>query len=157
MNGIEAALSEADPDNASTYAANAAATIERLEALQADVEGRLAGLGDSGFVVFHDAYQYFENRFGLQIAGSITVNPEVLPGPERLREIKERVEELGGTCVFSEPQFEPRLIGVVTEGTDAKPGVLDPLGAEMTDGPDLYFELIETMTASFEDCLGETG
>lgn len=150
---IEEALVQADPANAETYEANAEALTARLDALIGDVETELAGLEDEGFIVFHDAYHYYENRFGLEAAGSITVSPEVMPGAERISELRETVQAAGATCVFSEPQFEPRLVSTVTEGTPAKSGVLDPLGAELEDGPDLYFELIRAMTTSFKQCL----
>ncbi|MFP3590063.1 zinc ABC transporter substrate-binding protein, partial [Paraburkholderia sp. SIMBA_055] len=79
------------------------------------------------FIVFHDAYQYFENRFGVKAAGSITFSPEKAPGAARIKEIHEKIKSLGATCVFSEPQFEPKLVNTVIEGTDARTGVLDPL------------------------------
>ena len=85
--------------------------------------------------------------------GSITVSPEVMPGAERVSEIRGKVKELGAACVFAEPQFEPRLVATVTEGTQAKSAVLDPLGSGLADGPDLYFQLIRTMATSFRDCL----
>lgn len=151
---IAEALAEADPDNAATYEANAASTIARLEALHTDIDARLAPVRGKGFIVFHDAYQYFEKRFDISASGSITVSPEVMPGAERVAEIKGRISELGATCVFSEPQFEPKLIQVVTEGTPARAGVLDPLGAELADGPDLYFGLIDGLATSMQECLG---
>lgn len=151
---IEQALSQADPDNAQTYRTNAEALAARLDALVTQTEAALEPVRERGFVVFHDAYHYFENRFGLAAAGSITVSPEVIPGAQRVAEIQARVRELGATCVFAEPQFEPRLISVVTEGTDARAGVLDPLGAELEDGPELYFELIGNLTTSLTECLG---
>jgi len=150
---IEEALVEADPANAATYEANAEALEARLDSLIADVETELAGLSDQGFVVFHDAYHYFENRFDLEAAGAITVSPEVMPGAERIGELRETVQNAGAACVFSEPQFEPQLVSTVIEGTSAKSGVLDPLGAELENGPDLYFQLIRNMTTSFKDCL----
>jgi zinc transport system substrate-binding protein len=153
---IEAALSAADPDNAQTYAANAAATTERLDLLLAETQAAIDDVDNRGFVVFHDAYQYYENRFGIEAAGSITVSPEAMPGAQRLTDIQERVRELGAACVFSEPQFEPRLVSVITEGTEAKAGVLDPLGADLEDGAELYFELIGNLTTSLTTCLGES-
>lgn len=153
---IEAALSAADPDNAQTYAANAAATTERLDVLLTETQAAIDNVDNRGFVVFHDAYQYYENRFGIEAAGSITVSPEVMPGAQRLTDIQERVRELGAACVFSEPQFEPRLVSVITEGTEAKAGVLDPLGADLEDGAELYFELIGNLTTSLTSCLGES-
>ncbi|MCR4266110.1 zinc ABC transporter substrate-binding protein ZnuA [Nitratireductor sp. ZSWI3] len=150
---IAEALSEADPDNAATYAANTAKLEGRIDALEAEVSAELAPVKDKPFVVFHDAYQYFEKRFGLAAAGSITVSPEVIPGAQRVDEIHTKVKALDAACVFAEPQFEPRLVEVVTEGTSAKAGVLDPLGATLTDGPDLYFELIRGMATSLKTCL----
>ncbi|MBO6636642.1 MAG: zinc ABC transporter substrate-binding protein [Roseitalea sp.] len=150
---IEEALVEADPANAETYEANAEVLTARLDSLIADVETELAGLSDQGFIVFHDAYHYFEDRFGLEAAGAITVSPEVMPGAERIGELRETVRSAGAACVFSEPQFEPRLVSTVVEGTSAKSGVLDPLGAELENGSDLYFELIRNMATSFKDCL----
>lgn len=150
---IEEALSAADPDNAATYEANADALKEKLDALIAETDAALAPVRGRGFVVFHDAYQYFENRFDIQAAGSITVSPEAIPGAQRLTEIRAKVAELGATCIFAEPQFEPRLVSVVAEGTQARTGVLDPLGADLEDGPDLYFELIRNLTTSLTTCL----
>ena len=151
---IEEALAAADPDHAATYDANAEAVTAKLDALISDVEAEVAGLSDKGFIVFHDAYHYFEERFGLEAAGSITVSPEVMPGAERVSELRDKVQDLGATCIFSEPQFEPRLVQTISEGTGARSGVLDPLGADLTDGPDLYFQLIRNMATSFRNCLG---
>ncbi|WP_349366275.1 MAG: zinc ABC transporter substrate-binding protein ZnuA [Nitratireductor rhodophyticola] len=153
VNAIAEALSEADAENASTYAANAARLNERIEALETEIAAEIEPVRDRPFIVFHDAYQYFEKRFGLAAAGSITVSPEVIPGAQRVDEIRTKVSELDAACVFAEPQFEPRLVEVVTEGTDARSGVLDPLGAEIADGQDLYFELMRGMAASFRGCL----
>ena len=108
-----------------------------------------------GFIVFHDAYQYFENRFGVVAAGSITVSPEVSPGAERITEIRAKVQELGAACVFAEPQFEPRLVATVTEGTPARSGVIDPLGSEIENGPEHYFTVIRNMAQSIKSCLAE--
>ena len=152
---IEEALVEADPANAATYKANAEKTEAKLDGLVKELQTTLDPVKDQPFIVFHDAYQYFENRFGLKAAGSITVQPEVIPGAERVAEIRAKVKELGATCVFSEPQFEPKLVRVVTEGTSAKTGVLDPLGASLENGPDLYFDLMRNMAKSVRDCLSE--
>ena len=89
-------------------------------------------------------------------AGSITVSPEVVPGARRVKELRAKVKETGVTCVFAEPQFEPKLIATVVEGTSAKSGVLDPLGASLENGPDLYFKLIRNMAKSFSTCLSAT-
>lgn len=152
---IETVLSEADPENRAAYAENARRYGERLDQLVAEVGKELEGAREKPSIVFHDAYQYFEHRFGVNVAGSITVSPEVMPGAQRLSEITERVRSSGATCIFAEPQFEPKLVTVVAEGTGARTGVLDPLGAELADGPELYIELIRNMAKSFKDCLSK--
>ncbi|WP_128291368.1 zinc ABC transporter substrate-binding protein ZnuA [Afifella aestuarii] len=154
VNEIETELADIDPDNAATYARNADKTRERLDSLTSELSDELAGLKGKPFIVFHDAYQYFEKRFGLEAAGSVTVSPEVSPGAQRVSEIAAKIRNLGVVCVFAEPQFTPKLIAVVTEGTDAKSGVLDPLGADLKAGPDLYFELLEENAAALQECLG---
>ncbi|MEM9106072.1 MAG: zinc ABC transporter substrate-binding protein [Pseudomonadota bacterium] len=150
---IEEALVKADPENADRYEANAEALEQRLDELTTEVTATMEPVRGKSFVVFHDAYPYFENRFGVSAAGSITVSPEVAPGAARVAEIKDKVGDLGVTCVFSEPQFEPRLVSVITEGTPAKSGVLDPLGASIDNGPELYFALIRNLATSMRDCL----
>lgn len=152
---IEEALAAADPENAEKYVANAKDVMSRLDALTAEVTANLEPVKGKPYVVFHDAYHYFEERFGLTAAGSITVSPEVQPGAERVAELRAKVGELAATCVFSEPQFEPKIVQTVTEGTLAKSGVLDPLGAALEDGPELYFNLIRNMATSFKTCLSE--
>ncbi len=152
---IEEALAAADPDNASKYKANAEKVTAKLDALVSEVSADLKPVHDKGFIVFHDAYQYFEKRFDVTAAGSITVSPEVMPGAERVTEIRAKVRELGATCVFAEPQFEPKLVSTVTEGTQARSGVIDPLGAALDSGPDQYFQLMRNMATSIKTCLSE--
>src|SRR5690606_23008490 len=126
-------LSEADPTNASTYEQNAEAVDQRLATLIEETNARLASVKEKRFIVFHDAYHYFEDRFGLQPAGSISVNPEAPPSAQRVKEIQEKIASANAACVFAEPQFEPRIVTVVTEGTNTKAGQLDPLGANLED------------------------
>lgn len=153
---IEEALVALDPANASRYEANAHELTHRLESLVTEVEGEVAPVRGKAFIVFHDAYHYFEHRFDMEAAGSITVSPEVMPGAERIGEIKEKILSTDAVCVFAEPQFEPKLVATVSEGTKAKAGILDPLGAELKDGPELYFDLIRGMAASFKNCLSQS-
>ena len=152
---IEETLVAADPDNASEYQSNAEKVMAKLDALVTEVSADLKPVHDKRFIVFHDAYQYFEKRFDLTAAGSITVSPEVMPGAKRITEIHAKVRELGATCVFAEPQFEPKLVSTVTEGTQAKSGVIDPLGASLDSGPEQYFQLIRNMATSIKTCLSE--
>ena len=150
---IEEHLAEIDPSNAAKYEANAKAVMKKLDALTKEIEADLKPIRERGYVVFHDAYQYFEKRFGVSAVGSITVSPEVLPGAERVSELRDKVKSLNASCVFSEPQFEPKLVKTITENTGAGTGVLDPLGANIKDGPELYFTLIRNMAKSLKDCL----
>lgn len=154
---IAEALGEADPENAARYEANADALMQRIDGLSAELRQTLAAVHERPFIVFHDGYQHFERRFDLRAAGSITVSPDVIPGAARVADIRHKVEELGATCVFSEPQFTPRLVNVVTEGTAARSGVLDPLGTGIPDGPGLYFTLMRNIAASMRACLTPTG
>jgi len=146
-------LSEYDPKNAALYEGNEQRLSAKLDALIGEVQNTLAPIKGKEFIVFHDAYQYFENRFDIVASGSITINPDLPPSVGRIQEIRNKIKELGAICVFSEPQFEPKIIRTVMEGTSAKTGVLDPLGASMTDGSELYFELIRGMAHSLKDCL----
>jgi zinc transport system substrate-binding protein len=150
---IEKALAEADPDNAAAYASNLEALNTKIDALDTEIAATVAPVKDTPFLVFHDAYQYFEAHYGVRIAGSVTVSPEVMPGAERVQEIHEKVKALDATCVFAEPQFEPKLIQVVTEGTNARSGTLDPEGATLAEGPDLYFELMRSIATNLKTCL----
>lgn len=150
---IAAALSEIWPEHESAFKANAARLRERLAALDAEIAGRLAPLKDTPYIVFHDAYRYFEERYGLSPAGSVTVAPDRLPGAWRVAQIRERIERAGATCVFVEPQFEPRLVATLTEGTPARRGVLDPLGARLEPGAELYFSLMRNLAAGLAECL----
>jgi zinc transport system substrate-binding protein len=151
---IAVTLSAADPENAAAYAANAQTRITALDQLEAELTATLAPVKDKPFVVFHDAYQYFENRFGLTLAGSITVSPETSPGAARIDELKAKLTELDASCVFAEPNFQPTIVNAIIEGSTAKAGVLDPEGGALTEGPDLYANLLRGLAASLVDCLG---
>ena len=154
---IEEALVKADPKHESTYEANAQKMMEKLDSLVIELSNELEPVHEKGFIVFHDAYQYFEQRFGVAAIGSITVSPEVMLGAERVSELREKILELNATCVFSEPQFEPKLVETLVEGTGARTGVLDPLGATLAKGPDLYFQLLRNMASSLKKCLSGKG
>ena len=147
-------LSKADPENAATYKANAATEIASLSALETEVAATLVGVKDKPFIVFHDAYQYFEQRFGLDIEGTITVSPDAMPGAARVDELRTKVSTLGASCVFAEPNFEPAIVRTIVEGTDAKTGVLDPEGSALAEGPGLYGDLLRGIAKGLVDCLG---
>jgi zinc transport system substrate-binding protein len=146
-------LADRDPDHAATYRANGEALQAKLDALDAELASRLAPVKSAPFIVFHDAYQYFEKRYGLAGVGSITVSPEQPPGARRLQEIQERIAAQGVRCVFREPSFEPALVDAVIAGTPTRSGMLDPEGASLNEGSELYFELLRGIADSLRSCL----
>lgn len=146
-------LTRIDPDHAEIYAANAEEGTAELTALQERIDAQLAPVRGTPFIVFHDAYSYFERRFDVSAAGAVSLGDARAPGAARVSEIRSRIEEADAACVFSEPQFEPKLVATLIEGTGARSGVLDPLGASLEPGPDLYPALLGTMADSLVECL----
>jgi zinc transport system substrate-binding protein len=153
---IVAVLSERDSANAPRYRANGAALIDRLIEVDTAIDRDLAPIKSCPYIVFHDAYQYFETHYGLSPAGSISVDPDRKPGARRITEIRRKIGETGAVCVFSEPQFEPAIVKTVIAGTNAKTAVLDPLGAELAPGADAYFELMRGLATSLRGCLRQS-
>lgn len=147
-------LSDLDGANAPKYRENAARFAASLDRLSAEIETEISPVRDRRYIVFHDAYQYFETRFGMNPAGSITVNPEATPGARRLKEIRDRIAETKAVCVFAEPQFEPKYVQTVMEGTSARTAVLDGLGAVEAKGPDAYSGMLRRFVKSLVSCLG---
>ncbi len=143
-------LIENDEKNSATYKKNLAKALKDIDKLIKDTKSELNKSVAS--IVFHDAYQYFEERFNVNILGAFTVNTDIMPGAEQLAEIREIIEHDKVACVFSEPQFNPDIIKAVAKDMDIKTGVVDPLGATLNPGKDLYFDLIRNMSASFKNC-----
>jgi len=148
-------LADVYPAHAEQYAAHAARFAARLDVLEEEIEAILEPVRGRPFVVFHDAYHYFEAAFDIEAAGAIHVNPEVPPGAARVAEIQARLGELDAACVFAEPQFQPRVVETVIEGSTARAGVLDPLGSEIGMGPEGYPQLLLNLATSLADCLGD--
>lgn len=147
-------LAAKNPGQAALYEANAQAFAARMTGLTAELQAELAPFKDKHFIVFHDAYHYFENRFGLEASGAITINPDVMPGAQRLAELRALIQKTDTQCVLAEPQFDARLADVITEGTNARRGVLDPLGADIPAGPGQYEALLKALAGSLKSCLG---
>jgi zinc transport system substrate-binding protein len=152
---IEKTLVDADPGNAQLYVKNLNDLNTNLDSLSAEIRQTVAPIKDKPFIVFHDAYQYFEKEFGVAVAGSITVTPENMPGAARISQIHDKVKTLKSTCVFAEPQFEPKLISVVLEGTDAKTGTLDPEAGALKAGENLYGDMMLGIAKSLKECLSK--
>lgn len=146
-------LSLIDPAHAKRYRANGARLQQRLDKLDKSLRDTLVPLHDKPFLVFHDAYQYLEKRYGLDAVGAILIDPGRKPGAQRLAKIRARAESLKVQCVFSEPQFPAKLMQVVTEGLNIKHATLDPIGIDLTPGPELYFKLMNQLGTQLTDCL----
>lgn len=147
-------LAALDPANARLYARNAADTHARLDALDAELRARLAPVASRPYVVFHDAYQYFERRYSLAAAGAITVDPDRPPSAKRLAVLRERLKQAGVSCVFREPQFPAPVVETLAKGAGARIGVLDPQGAGLAPGPNQYFQLMTGLADGLTRCLG---
>ncbi len=150
---VKEALIELRPERRALFEKNAAATLRELDQLDEELEKMTRPVRDRPFIVFHDAYQYFEKRYGLNATGSVTVSPERQPGARRIMELRKKIADVDAACVFAEPQFEPRLIKTIVEGSGAKSGVLDPEGTGMEEGTDGYFDLMRNLGRSLVDCL----
>ena len=150
LNEMAAHLIENDPKNEAKYKSNLDKALKDIDKLTIEVMTDLSNSVSS--IVFHDAYQYFEKRFNVKVLGALTINTDVMPGAEQLVEIREIIEHDKVACVFSEPQFNPDIINTVAKDMKIKTGVLDPLGATLDPGKDLYFKLIRNMSASFKGC-----
>ena len=152
LNLIASQLSIVDPENAGTYFANAAAARSEIEALTIEVNSLLEPVRGKKFIVFHDAYQYFEKAFDLSASGAISLSDASKPSPARIAEIQGRIQEESIDCILSEPQFNKGLVATIMAGSKAKTSVIDPLGVGLKPGPDLYSELIRNMTETLVDC-----
>lgn len=150
---IGATLAEMDPANAERYRANANALEAKLDALDAELGAKLRPLAGRPFIVFHDSMQYLEARYGLTPAGSITVSPERRPSAQRLQRLRDRIGRANAICVFAEPQFDAALVRTIVEGTRARTGTLDYVGAEMAPGPELYFNVMRGLAKDLASCL----
>ncbi len=143
-------LADLDPDNASKYESNADQAIKSIDKMIKDIDTNINK--DAKFIVFHDAYQYFETRFGVMTAGALTLNTDVLPGAKQISEIQEVITERDIKCIFSEPQFNPKIIETIAKDTGIKTGVLDPLGSIFDANKMQYFKLINDLGNKLKDC-----
>jgi zinc transport system substrate-binding protein len=157
VTAVVGALSEAYPAHAARFAANGSRLQEALASLHVELQERVSGLAGRPYVVFHDAFRYFEQRYGLRALGAVTVSPERRPGAKHLAALRRRIREAGVLCAFAEPQFEPALLKTLLEGTAARAAVLDPLGASLQPGPGLYFHLLRNLAGDLAACLTPPG
>jgi zinc transport system substrate-binding protein len=150
---IAQVLAARDPQHAALFHANAGRLKEKLGALDTEISHQLEPVAGKPYIVFHDALQYFERRYGLAGAGSISVAPDIAPSAGRLSELRGRITARDALCVFTEPQYAPQLVQNLVEGTPARVATLDPEGARLTPGPDLYFTLLRRLASDLRGCL----
>ncbi len=146
-------LAKADPANAAAYETNARNFATTIDATAASIASSLAPIKDKPFIVFHDAYQYFEKYFNLNAVGSISDVSAASPSAQRLMEIRDRLAQTKAVCVFREPQFDTKFVDTVIEGSAARTGILDPVGAELEPGPAAYVELLRNLATNLKSCL----
>jgi len=151
---IATTLASADPAHAEVYRDNAIKAGQRIETTVAAMATRLQPIKDKPYAVFHDAYQYFEHKFDLHPLGAVSLSDADQPGPAHLIKVREVMKESGAVCIFAEPQFGPKLIETVIEGTDVAVGTLDPIGAGLQPGAELYLNLLDGLAENLVDCLG---
>ena len=146
-------LSKVDPEHAKTYETNATAYLSSLDQLETEIAGATKSIRGKPFIVFHDAYPYFEMRFGLNAVGSISDAAASNPSAKRLDQIKTKLEQTKATCVFREPQFDTKYVNIVLEDSKARQGVLDAMGYDLTPGPNAYAEILRNIATSAKACL----
>lgn len=150
---MAADLSAADPANATRYQNNLKAFGERLDALDARLKKRLAGIEGKPYFVFHEAFDYFEDAYGLKHAGVFSVAAEVQPGAQHVAAMRTRLQEAGKTCVFSEPPLRPRLAETLVAGLPVKLAELDALGGYTPATAQGYEQVLEKLGNDLAGCL----
>ncbi len=148
-------LQQLDPANSEIYLDNSQRLISRIENLDNRIQTDLAQVKHLPYIVFHDAYQYFEEHFGLDAVGSVSIDPDQLSGARHILRLRDTIRHTGARCLFTEPQFEPKLARALVEDTPANTGQLDPLGSQYKAGADSYFLLMQTLSDSLLDCLSQ--
>jgi zinc transport system substrate-binding protein len=146
-------LGAADPSHAKLYAANSQAFVARVMRLDAQLSRELEPIRPSPYLLFHDAFHYFEARYGLSPMGAVTVASDRPPGVRRVEILRARIKAAGAICVFSTPQFSPRLLPALIQGSAARSAVLDDLGADIPAGPELYEALLVRISEQLRSCL----
>jgi zinc transport system substrate-binding protein len=150
---IAKSLSGIDPANTATYEANTDRLVSELDALSRELETTLMPVKGKPFITFHDAFQYFEKRFEVEAAGSVTIVPDASPGAERISSLQAKVKDLGAVCLFSEPNFDPKIMSVIMEGSNAKIATLDPEASALAEGKALYAKSLREIAAVMQECL----
>ena len=142
------------PENSKIYNDNTTKFIDKIRNLKMELVKELSPIKNKPYIVFHDAYQYFEKTFELNAVGSVALEGDIASSPKQISIIKDKIVKSKASCVFQEPQFDSKLVKIVVEGTNAKTGTLDPLGVNITGNKDFYLQLLTNMAKSLKECLG---
>ena len=142
------------PENSKIYNDNTTKFIDKIKTLKMELVRELSPIKNKPYIVFHDAYQYFEKTFELNAVGSVALEGDIASSPKQISFIKDKIIKSKASCVFQEPQFDSKLVKIVVEGTDAKIGTLDPLGVNISENKDFYLQLLTNMAKSLKECLG---
>lgn len=153
LRNIERVLTEAFPDHATIFSANADVVSEKLQQLDKQLESLLLPLKERPFIVFHDAFGYFEKRYSLEGVGAVIIDTSLSPSVSQIRSVRNTIESTKAVCVFSEPQFSKKIISIIIEGKQVKSAQVDPLGAAIDAGKSHYFELMQNLANDFYACL----
>jgi len=153
MDAIASWLSNQDPEHAEQYQRNAEQTRQRLQTLDSELQTDLDPIRSKPFLVLHDAFQYLEQHYRLNSIGSIAVSPDRRPGARRLVSLRRRLRDSDAICLFAEPQVSRRVIDSLTDGSNTRTGILDPIGANITPGPDAYFQMLQNNADALLNCL----
>jgi zinc transport system substrate-binding protein len=150
---IAAHLAKADPENASTYAANADSMAARLATIETDITSQLASYSAAKFLVLHDAHVYFERRFGLHNYGAITTEPDVMPTASRVKALRDELREHHFDCIFTEPFLGQKAVALIAEGSKVSIGTLDPIASNLPAGAQLYPNLLMSYAKAVRSCI----
>ncbi|PUB81269.1 MAG: zinc ABC transporter substrate-binding protein [gamma proteobacterium symbiont of Ctena orbiculata] len=146
-------LIELDNAHSAAYRKNSRELLNRLNTFDNVIRTRLKPVANTPYIVFHDAYQYFEAHYGMHTVGTVNITPDQLSGARHIHRLRQTIEQRGARCLFTEPQFEPKLAHTLVEGLAVKIGELDPLGEQLPPGPDCYFSLMRGLADNLLNCL----
>ncbi len=146
-------ISRIDSGNKALYQRNRDQVIARIHQTGERVSQILEPVKTIPYIVFHDAWQYYEKENQLNSLTSVSSSTDHAPAIRQVRDVRRLIRERGVQCIFREPQFDPGIIQTVIKGTQARTGTLDPLGAELAPGPDMWHELMLSIARSLKTCL----
>jgi zinc transport system substrate-binding protein len=158
LRAIAEQLAQIDGGNAATYRANAEASAAAIAALDTALADQLAPLRDRPFAVFHDAYGYFTDHYGLTVTGTVALGDAAAPGAARLKELQTGLAAGEALCIFPEANHDPKQVMTLAEGTGVRiGGALDPEGALVEPGPGAYAATLTGLADVLAGCLDAAG